>query len=549
MQSFTRHIILKVKQTILIICVLGAFQTLKAQQVKAQIDTAKMRIGEQINYKITVDGISNKDLVVFPKAQSFIPLELVEDLPIDTSTVDQNLLRLIKSYKLTQFDSGTYTIPPQLLKINNKPYLTDSLKVLVKTVVVDTTKQNLFPIKREINVEKPFQIPSWVWWLLAVSVILVLSYLIYFKFRKQKDESKRRLPPFEQAKLELEALEAKGYIESRKLKTFITELTNISRRYLEEKIEVSAMEYTTGELMQALYQKRDKKQVLFKDEYLESYNSILVDADLAKFAGHRPDVITLNSYKKQILKFIKHVQSAIPQPTDAEKKNDEAFQAKLKHKRRKQKLIFGSILAIVILAGATSFVIATKGFSYVRDSVFGNETKAMLQNDWITSEYSVPSIQITTPEVLIRQNPDSLGIKAPQNLESEIFASGSLYSKLYVVLSQVNFEGKKEFELDQALDGVYKNLESKGAYNILTKTEDFETLEGVEGIKVFGSFAIENPITQSDIKKNYQILNFGYAGNYQQLTIIYNEGDEYAETITKRIINSVEFEKPKLNAQ
>ncbi len=549
MQNFTKHIIFTLSKLILIIGILGAFQSLNAQQVEAQLDTAKMRIGEQINYKITVDGISNKDLVVFPKAQSFVPLELVEDLPIDTSTVDQDLFRLIKSYKLTQFDSGAYTIPPQLLKINNKPYLTDSLKVLVNTVEVDTTKQNLFPIKREINVEKPFQVPSWVWWLIVIILILVLAYILYFKYRKQKDESKRRLPPFEQAKLELETLENEGYIENRKLKAYITELTNISRRYLEEKIEVSAMEYTTGELMQALYQKRDNKQVLFKDEYLESYNSILVDADLAKFAGHRPDVITLKSYKKQILKFIKHVQSAIPQPTDAEKKNDEIYQAKLKHKRRKQKLIFGSLIVVLILVALSSVLIATKGFDYVKDSVFGNETKAMLENDWITSEYSVPSIQITTPEVLVRQNPDSLGIKAPQNLESEIFASGSLYSKLYVVLSQVNFEGKKEFELDQALDGVYKNLESKGAYNILTKTEDFETLEGVEGIKVFGSFAIENPITQSDIKKSYQILNFGYAGNYQQLTIIYNEGDEYAETITKRIINSVEFEKPKLNAQ
>ncbi|MGB2087095.1 MAG: hypothetical protein ACPHVL_00525, partial [Psychroflexus salarius] len=189
MQNFTKHIIFTLSKLILIIGILGAFQSLNAQQVEAQLDTAKMRIGEQINYKITVDGISNKDLVVFPKAQSFVPLELVEDLPTDTSTVDQDLFRLIKSYKLTQFDSGAYTIPPQLLKINNKPYLTDSLKVLVNTVEVDTTKQNLFPIKREINVEKPFQVPSWVWWLIVTILILVLAYILYFKYRKQKDES------------------------------------------------------------------------------------------------------------------------------------------------------------------------------------------------------------------------------------------------------------------------------------------------------------------------------------------------------------------------
>lgn len=531
-----------------LICILFISQA-NAQDIKAELDTANIRIGEQLKYTISIDSLTKDDQVVFPKDQSFIPLEMVESLPTDTSSNRNNFISLIKSYKLTQFDSGQYTIPPQLLKINNQAYLTDSIKVEVASVKVDTAQQKLFPIKREINVSKPFQMPTWIWWFMAIAVILVISFLLYFKYKKQNDEAKKRIPPFEKAKQELKQLDDKKWLENRQLKAYISELTNISRRYLDEKIEVPAMEYTTGELMQALIKKRDDKHVLFKEKYLDNYNAILVDADLAKFAGHRPDVISLKTYRKDILKFIKHVQSAIPQPTASELEKDERYQALLKRKRKRQKWLIGGLLSLVILVGAATAVVATKGFDYVKDAVFGNETKTLLEGDWITSEYAFPPIKITTPEVLVRQNPDSLGIKSNNNLESEIFASGSLYSELYIVLSQVKFQDKSNFDLDQAVDGVYDNLETKGAYNILMKSEDFETIEGIKGVKVSGSFAIENPITSNDIKKSYQILNFGYAGNYQQITIIFNDGDTYAETITNRLINSVEFEKPNANAQ
>jgi hypothetical protein len=98
-----------------------------------------------------------------------------------------------------------------------------------------------------------------------------------------------------------------------------------------------------------------------------------------------------------------------------------------------------------------------------------------------------------------------------------------------------------EFDLETAVDGIYKNLEEKGAYNILTKEDEYETLDGVKGIRVSGSFAIENPITKNDIKKEYQILNFGEMGGYQQITMIYDAENKYADEIVQRILNSIEL--------
>ena len=75
------------------------------KNVKAEIDTSRMRIGEQISYSISVEGVLETDQVIFPKEQSFVPMEMVEDLKIDTTFLKNKNLKLLKKYKLTQFDS------------------------------------------------------------------------------------------------------------------------------------------------------------------------------------------------------------------------------------------------------------------------------------------------------------------------------------------------------------------------------------------------------------------------------------------------------------
>jgi len=46
-------------------------------QVTSSIDSAQIKIGEQITYTIQVEADST-DLVLFPEGQSFSPLEMIE---------------------------------------------------------------------------------------------------------------------------------------------------------------------------------------------------------------------------------------------------------------------------------------------------------------------------------------------------------------------------------------------------------------------------------------------------------------------------------------
>src|SRR5690606_5343277 len=68
-------------------------------QVTSSVDSTKIKIGEQITYKIEVE--TNPDnLVVFPEGQTFLPLEMIDSYPVDTIK-NQDKYNLIKKYGLT----------------------------------------------------------------------------------------------------------------------------------------------------------------------------------------------------------------------------------------------------------------------------------------------------------------------------------------------------------------------------------------------------------------------------------------------------------------
>src|SRR6187431_2621133 len=96
------------------------------KQVLTSIDTTKNKIGAEfkLTFKTSVDTSAK---VVFPNLKNFGALEVIQSYPIDTIRKNDRY-ELIKKYGLTQFDSGRYTIPSVKILINQKAYLSDSLK-------------------------------------------------------------------------------------------------------------------------------------------------------------------------------------------------------------------------------------------------------------------------------------------------------------------------------------------------------------------------------------------------------------------------------------
>ena len=290
------------------------FQNISAQ-VTSSIDSTSIRIGEQITYKIEVNS-NPEDLVVFPEGETFSPLEMVESLQPDTIRNNGNY-KLLKEYFLTQFDSGKYVIPSQEVLIQNRTYRTDSFAIEVKDVIVDTTKQNLYPLKPSVTVSPGFSIPDWLWWLLAI--LAVAGAAVYLIVRKRKSDYKvRELPPYEEAMVQLKQLDNSGLLEKREIREYYSQLSFAVRKYLDRKIYDHGLERTTGELILYLQAQRESGKLNLNEETIRNFEKILNRADLAKFARSKPDIITAKDDRTKTQLIIDDLRAAVPQPTQEE---------------------------------------------------------------------------------------------------------------------------------------------------------------------------------------------------------------------------------------
>ncbi len=520
-------------------------------QVTSSIDSTAIKIGAELFYKIHVKTDSTT-LVVFSEEQTFQPLEMINSYSIDT-TKKEGYYQLTKTYGLTQFDSGVYTIPKQKIRIGDNIFFTDSLQVQVNPVVVDTSKQKLFDIKPLIDVDKK---PSKIWRTLGFILLALLGIggvLYWFIWRKKpmsEAEKIAALKPYERAKLALEKLDEERYFENEEIKTYYSDLTLILRQYLDEKVYEQSLESTTDELIFRLKTLEAANQIKLSKETIQNIETILKRADLVKFAKSKPDYQLAKLDKNTIDLEIDHVKEGLPEPTEEELLQDLAYREALarKQKRKKIKQITAAILGVFLIAMIG--LVIRSGFTEVKDTVLRNPSKLLLEKTpWVTSEYGAPGITISTPEVLQRQI-----VELPEEMKGKVqtvtFAYAGTDTPIDVVINSSKYaaetdeEGKQKdvpIDLLKVAEAVLDRFEENGTKNIITRNEQFITPNGQEGIKTFGTaeFLVEDKL----VKGAYILLGFSTPNLLQQVILTWKEEDVYADQIVERILNSIELIK------
>jgi hypothetical protein len=532
---------------ILLLFILITTSIFAQQKVVTSIDTTKNKIGAEfkLTLKTSVDTLSK---VVFPKLKNIGALEVIQSYPIDTIKKNDRY-ELIKKYGLTQFDSGKYTIPSIKILINNKAFATDSIKVEVANVQVDTLRQKMYDIKDIIKAEN-----SSTWWkyLLAVLLVLGVGAFIYWYLKirqKKKIEEEVYKTPIEKATNLLNILEKKELWQHGEIKEYYSELTDIARNYIEEAIEIPAMESTTSELIEALKNASLKKKMKLSQETIENLFAVLKQADLVKFAKSKPLEFEISEDRNKIQKAILTLDEAIPVEVPIEEDTilNEAQKQKqiqiLLRKKKKQRIVtaVGSVLFLIF--AITTFFIVTKGFNFVKDNVLGHPTKELLEGEWVKSEYGNPGVIIETPKVLKRIDLTKSLPKDGMALikEMQSFGYGSLLDNFYIMVSTMKYKKEGALDLSKAIEGSLKVLESQGAQNMIVKEEDFQTNKGITGKKGYGTFSRIDGNSQTSSKIYYEIVLFGQEGGLQQILILHEEGDRYATELSDRILNSVEL--------
>jgi len=433
MNNEFRNKILEIKQnrTIILSFFFALFSMFSFSQITSSIDVDSIKIGEQITYKVEVDTDTSA-LVIFPEGQTFGALEMIESYSIDTTRKDAKY-NLIKKYGLTKFDSGAYTIPKQKILINTKAFYTDSLKVEVREIVVDTTKQGLYDIKPIIEVKKSIG-NWWKYLLLTLLVVALVAFLLWWFIWRVKplteEEEIALLPPYDRAKLALQQLDESGYLQNENLKDYYSDLTFIIRKYLDEKVYSRALESTTDELVSRLNLLKDGNQIELSKEDIRNIETILKRADLVKFAKGAPDIALAEIDRNTIDIEIDHVKEALPEPTEEEKLLDQQYKEEQERKQKRKKIILtAGIVGLLLVATFAGFAYKY-GFNYVKDTIVGKESKQLLEGNWVTSEYAFPPLTISTPKVLKRV------IRAQDSTQNpQIKAAGFNYGGIDAILS------------------------------------------------------------------------------------------------------------------
>lgn len=262
--------------------------------VKAAVDTRKIMIGDPIKLWLEVQPSSPKDIVQWATIpDTFSGLEIIEKGLIDTIKGQDSFL-LRQRLLVTGFDSGIYYIPSFTFKISTQGRVaelqTDSIGIDIQTIAVDTT-QAFKPIKDIVEV--PFSLLDY--WMLILALVLLIGLILFvwiyfYKNKKTKiPEASAKVPPelaHEKALRLLYELKEKQLWEHGRIKEYYSELSDITRIYLEERFDIAAMEQTTDELLALLKKQNDARAELRK--LRPELKLILRTADLAKFAKANP---------------------------------------------------------------------------------------------------------------------------------------------------------------------------------------------------------------------------------------------------------------------
>jgi hypothetical protein len=258
--------------------------------IESKTDAQQIALGDQVRYFITatIDTTkSNLRWASFP--DTFNTLELVEKGKIDTIR-SGSLVTYKQRLLLTGFDSGSFLIPRFAFFATSKSGIvdslfTDSFRLLVNTVPVDTTKP-FKTIKNIAEVQTTWldNLPIIIGLLIGIG--LIVWVVIYFRKNKKLallQKAPEKIESYHERTLRLlKELDEKQLWQQDKVKSYYTELSEIIRQYIEVRFKTPAMELTTDELLRKA--KKHREMASFRT----ALRPLLEASDLAKFAKANP---------------------------------------------------------------------------------------------------------------------------------------------------------------------------------------------------------------------------------------------------------------------
>ncbi|MAQ00230.1 MAG: hypothetical protein CMC51_05425 [Flavobacteriaceae bacterium] len=519
----------------------------KSQSVTATVESDSILIGKELEYVIDVN-LEKKDNIIFPDSTSFTPFELISETKVDTIENESGYL-FSKKYGIISFDEGNFIIPKIKVKIGDKLFSTDSKKITVNLVEVDTTKQGLYDIKSSFDKFSSFEIFKLglkknypiILFIIFFTIILFYFRLKVFEFFNPLLNIQPSLRPIELIQERMNELEKINIYSAKDIKLFYSKLTFALRSFFEKEVYDKALESTTSELIFKLNNLSEIKSFSISIDSIKRIEEILKRADLVKFAKFLPEKNVIQNDLKVINEEVRLFSDLLPEPSEEEKLKNLNYLKQAEKKLKIERVKIVSIFTLSFIFILFIFSGLLYGFQYSLDKITFNENLRLLNKTWVKSEYGSPGIFVESPDVLVRKNVADEFLYDDFSLDSQFYFINSNRS-IEFFISNYSFESKidpKDFQTILELNLDY--LEKRGLQNMLIKYDEFKTNNKARGILISGTtdFKIKGEKIRPG---NYNILGFLNEKGFKT-AILLTHDSSYIDNIKDRIINSIEVLK------
>ena len=223
-----------------------------------QIDNLKPTLGDVITYSITV---SHDPDIVVDMPEYLIP-EGLEKVKNGKSKPLKNKQQNTQEFwlKLRIDKTGPILFPATPVWFNAPDQNKNSIRGKILTPKVNIEVQSLLKLEGNVSdlkdikpiakIDAPWS--HYIWKALGLLCLLVLAYALGKKFLNKSDiktENNSILTAEQQAIKELKALENRDWIKLGRIRDHFFELSEIFRRYLENRYLFPAQEWTTEEII------------------------------------------------------------------------------------------------------------------------------------------------------------------------------------------------------------------------------------------------------------------------------------------------------------
>jgi hypothetical protein len=300
--------------------------------ISARFDADSIWIGEQTGFTITIEQPQGT-LVNFPAFSDTLSdrIEILSVSPPDTIRTGGDKLRIKKSLRVTSFYQGTHYIGelPFVFMIENDQRVLHTRPAALEVLAPEVDSEaGIYDIKAPFGISLSLmEILPWI------LLLLLLGFIAWYLSRYYK-QKKAGQPVFESrnppepshaiAIRELRRLKSESLWQKGMVKEYYTRLTEILRRYIENRFGITAMEQTSSEIIRELRHNDDmaKDVILLLDQCFSI-------ADLVKFARFRPDEENHDMCLTTAFHFVKATCEQVPVPDATVKQDDHAVNAQV----------------------------------------------------------------------------------------------------------------------------------------------------------------------------------------------------------------------------